>query len=87
MAETQISAYISDDTKAELETYAKQHGMKKARVIEDALAHHLQALREIPNDVIIPAKLLLSEQSFADVLKHIDDDEKPSTELKVLLKD
>ena len=59
MAETQISAYISDDAKAALETYVKQRGVKKAYVIEEALLHHLQALREIPEDVIIPARLVL----------------------------
>lgn len=36
MAETQISAYISDEAKAALETYAKRRGVKKAHVIEEA---------------------------------------------------
>ena len=59
MAETKISAYISDNARAALEIYVKQRGVKKAHVIEEALLHHPQALREIPEDVIIPARLVL----------------------------
>ena len=45
---TQVSAYISEETKAEVEAYVKRRGVKKAYLIEEALQHHLQALREIP---------------------------------------
>lgn len=84
MAETQISAYISEDTKSELETYVKQRGVKKAYVIEEALLHYLQALREIPEDVIIPAKLVLSEKSLTAVAERLAADEDPSEGLKAL---
>jgi hypothetical protein len=86
MTETQISAYISEDTKAELETYVKQRGVKKAYVIEEALLHHLQALREIPEDVIIPAKLVLSEKSLTMIAEHLAADKEPSEALKALFR-
>lgn len=86
MTETQISAYISADTKAELETYVKQRGVKKAYVIEEALLHHLQALREIPEDVFIPAKLVLSEKSLAAVAEHFAADKEPNEALKALFR-
>jgi hypothetical protein len=87
MAETQISAYISDDTKAALETYVKRRGVKMAHVIEEALLHHLQALREIPEDVMIPARLVLSEKSMRAVARRLAVDEEPSEELKALFRD
>ncbi|MGO8952831.1 MAG: hypothetical protein ACLPWS_09500 [Rhodomicrobium sp.] len=87
MAETQISAYISDEAKAALETYVKRRGMKKAYVIEEALLHHLQALREIPEDVIIPARLVLSEKSMQDVADRFSANEAPSEDLKALFRD
>jgi len=87
MAETQISAYISDDAKAALETYVKQRGVKKAYVIEEALLHHLQALREIPEDIIIPARLVLSEASLHEVADRLGAEEEPSEELKALFQD
>jgi hypothetical protein len=87
MAETQISAYISDEAKAALETYVRQRGVKKAYVIEEALLHHLQALREIPEDVIIPARLVVSKKSMQDIAAHINSDEEPSEALKALFRD
>lgn len=45
---TQISAYISDETRALLERYVRRTGVKKRHVIEQALLHHLQALDELP---------------------------------------
>ena len=54
--QTQISAYVSQSTKALLERYADAHGVKKAHLVEEALLHHLQALHELPADVIIPAR-------------------------------
>lgn len=87
MAETQISAYISDDAKAALETYVKQRGVKKAHVIEEALLHHLQALREIPEDIIIPVRLVLGEASMQDVAGRLAADEEPSKDLKALFRD
>lgn len=86
MASTQISAHISADTKAELEAYARRHGLKKAHVIEQALQHHLQALKEIPDDVLIPARLVLSEASFASVAERLAADEQPSEALRELMK-
>ena len=52
--ETQISAYVSLRTKEMVERYTETRGLKKDHFIEDALLHHLQALRELPADIIIP---------------------------------
>lgn len=67
MADTQISAYISDETKELVERYADTHGVKKGRLVEEALLHHLQALRELPADIIIPPRIVLSGESFERV--------------------
>ncbi|MBU6299292.1 MAG: hypothetical protein KGJ79_18010 [Alphaproteobacteria bacterium] len=69
MADTQISAHISEATKNQVERYADAHGVKKGALVEQALLHHLQALRELPADIIIPPRLELSEASFAEVVK------------------
>ena len=68
---TQISAYISEETKAEIEAYVKQRGVKKAYLIEEALQHHLQALREIPEDLIISSRLVLTSEAMAETAKRI----------------
>jgi len=67
MADIQLSAHISAETKDRVERYAGAHGMKKGALVEQALLHHLQALKELPADIIIPPRLELSAKSFAAV--------------------
>jgi antitoxin component of RelBE/YafQ-DinJ toxin-antitoxin module len=64
---TRISAYISDATKAEVEAFVKRYGISEARLIEEALQHHLQALREIPCDLVVPSRLMVTEASMKQV--------------------
>jgi hypothetical protein len=84
---TQVSAYISEETKAEVEAYVKRRGVKKAYLIEEALQHHLQALREIPEDLIIPSRLVLAEKAMAQIAKRITQQEQPTEALKALFRD
>jgi hypothetical protein len=85
MSETiQISAYISAATKARLESLVKDQGLKKARIVEDALLHHLQALSELPNNVIISPRLVLSESSMQAVAKALESPPLPTEALQDL---
>lgn len=82
--QTQISAFIPDSTKQALEEYAEAHGMKKGYLIEAALLHHLQALRELPLDVIIPAGLVITHDSGQAVLKQIEKPQWPTQAMREL---
>ena len=84
---TQVSAYISEETKAQVEAYAKSHGVKKAFLIEEALQHHLQALREIPEDLIIPSRLVLTSEAMAQIVEHLAQENQPTVALKTLLRE
>ena len=57
---TQISAPISKETKDLLERQAKATGVKKGHLIESALRYHLRALQELPADVLVPARIVLT---------------------------
>ena len=85
MAEIQISAHISEQTKEEIERYAGAHGVKAGALVEQALLHHLQALRELPSDVIIPPRLELTEASFAQVAKLASKPRRPVKALRDLM--
>jgi len=85
MTTTQISAHISVETKQQLEAYAKRHGFKKGFLVEEALLHHLQALREIPEDIVIPSRLVLTAQAMEAVSERLATPEPPTPELKELL--
>lgn len=84
---TQVSAYISEETKAEIEAYVKRRGVKKAYLIEEALQHHLQALREIPEDLIIPSRLVLAREAMAKIADHITQESQPAEALSALFRE
>jgi hypothetical protein len=84
---TQVSAYISRETKAEVEAYVKRHGVKKAFLIEEAPQHHLQALREIPEDLIIPSRLVLAGEAIAEIAERIAQEDQPTEALKALFRE
>ena len=85
MADTQISAYISDTTRDEVERYVDAHGVKKGSLVEQALLHHLQALRELPDDIIIPPRLRVTARSFAELARRVEHPRKPTTDLRELM--
>ena len=85
MSATQISAYISNETKSLVEAYSKKSGVKKGFLIEDALLHHLQALKEFPLDVIIPAKITLTEDSMEQLVDIMNNPPSPTDRLKQLM--
>lgn len=85
MAETQISAYISQATKREVERYAEAHGVKNGYLVEEALLHHLQALRELPADIVIPPRLTLASQSLGAVAKLVKTPRRRTKALRELM--
>ncbi len=81
MSDSQISAYISETTKEQVERYAEAHGVKKGHLVEEALLHHLLALRELPQDIVIPPRLTVSPPAFATVARLV---KKPRPATKAL---
>ena len=84
---TQISASISQETKDLLEKHVKATGIKKGHLIESALRNHLRALHELPADVLVPARLVLTRQSFKDVVNRIHSPGPPTDDLRDLMSD
>ena len=84
--ETQISALISETTRDRLEKHVRATGVKKGHLVEQALLHHLQALEELPADVIVHSRIVVTRQSFEKV---IDQMEKatPTQALRNLMRD
>jgi antitoxin component of RelBE/YafQ-DinJ toxin-antitoxin module len=82
---TRISAHISEGTKAQVEAFVKRYGITKARLIEEALQHHMQALREIPSDLVVPSRLVVTEDSIKRVAARLASNEPPTPALRELL--
>ncbi len=69
--ETQISAIISETTRERLEKHVRATGVKKGHLVEQALLHHLQALDELPADVIVHPRLVVTRKSFEKVIEQM----------------
>ena len=87
MPTTQVSAHISEETKARLERFVRRTGQTRGRVIEDALLQHLQALEQLPAEVIVPARIVLAPMSASDVREMITRPPEPTDDLKRLFDD
>jgi len=81
---TQISAFVSSETKAEIERYTRSTGVKKNHLVEEALRHHLLALRELPADIVVHPRLVVSLDSGREILKRLGRG-KPTAKLKALM--
>jgi hypothetical protein len=84
--ETQISALVSSTTKALLEHHVRATGVKKGHLVEQALRHHLQALQELPADIVIHPKLVVTRTSGKAILKQLRTG-KPNKTLRRLMRD
>jgi hypothetical protein len=82
---TRISAHISEETKAQVEAFVKRYSISKAQLIEEALRHHLQALREIPSHLVVPSRLVVTEASMKRVAARLASDEPPTPALHELI--
>lgn len=87
MGTTQISAQISDATKERLDRFSRSTGMKKGHVIEDAILHYMEALRELPTDVIISPRITVSEESAEEIVRRIQQPGQPTEALRKLMRE
>lgn len=81
---TQISANISPETRDRLERYVRARGLKKGFVIEQALLHHLQALSELPEDALVPPRLVVTAESGERLLERLATREGPNRAMREL---
>ena len=86
MADRQISANISEETGKLVDDYAEAHGVKKGYLVETALLHHLQALRELPTDVIISPQVVVTEDSMRNVIDLLERPPAPTPALRKLMR-
>lgn len=82
--QTQISALVAESTREALDRYADAHGLKKGHVIEMALLTYLQALRELPPDVMISPYVEVDPASAERILDRIENPRPPTEAMRAL---
>lgn len=84
--DTQISAQISETTRELMERHVRQTGVKKGHLVEQALLHHLQALDQIPAELIIHPRIVVSRKTGEEMLRQAESAE-PTSALRELMRD
>lgn len=84
--ETQISALVSAATRDMLERHVRATGVKKGHLVEQALQHYLVALEQLPADVVVHPRLVVTRASGEAMLKAARTG-KPTKALRELLRD
>lgn len=84
---SQISATISQATKEELDEFTESRGLKKNYVVEQALLFFMEARRSLPDEALIPTRIVLDAEGFAAVMKLLDEPPEPTPALRRLLRD
>ena len=84
--ESQISATISAATKERLDRFAESHGLRKNYVVEQALLYFMEARRELPDEALIPARLVLEDKAFERVVDLLEHPPAPTPALRELMR-
>jgi uncharacterized protein (DUF1778 family) len=84
--QSQISATISPATKEKLDRFTESHGLKKNFVVEQALLYFMEARRELPDEALVPTRLVLEEKAFDRVAKLLESPAAPTAALRELMR-
>lgn len=84
--DSQISATISAATKERLDRFTQSHGLKKNYVVEQALLYFMEARRELPDEALVPARIVLEDKSFDRVADLVESPRAPTEALRELMR-
>ena len=84
--QSQISATVSAATKDKLDRFTESHGLKKNYVVEQALLYFMEARKELPDEALIPTRLVLDDDTFERVVKLLETPPAPTAALRDLMR-
>ncbi len=85
-SQSQISATVSMATKKKLDRFTTSHGLKKNFVVEQALLFFMEARSKLPDEALIPTRLLVSDKMFKRIVDLTENPPKPSKKLRELMR-
>jgi uncharacterized protein (DUF1778 family) len=83
---SRISATISAATKEKLDRFTKSRGLEKNFVVEQALLCFMEARRALPDEALIPSRLVLDEKAFDRIVARLETPTAPTTALRELMR-
>jgi uncharacterized protein (DUF1778 family) len=84
--QSQISATVSAATKERLDRFTESHGLKKNYVVEQALLYFMEARKELPDEALVPARLVLDDKAFERVVALLERPPAPTDALRELMR-
>lgn len=84
--QSQISATVSAATKERLDRFTESHGLKKNFVVEQALLYFMEARRELPDEALVPTRLVLDDETFDRVVALLERPSAPTKALRELMR-
>jgi uncharacterized protein (DUF1778 family) len=84
--QSQISATISVATKEKLDRFTESHGLKKNFVVEQALLYFMEARKELPDEALIPVRLVMEDKAFDRIVEQMAHPPAPTGALRELMR-
>jgi uncharacterized protein (DUF1778 family) len=84
--QSQISATVSVATKEKLDRFTESHGLRKNYVVEQALLFFMEARSEYPDDALVPARLVLDDETFDRLVDQLERPLAPTAALRELMR-
>lgn len=84
--QSQISATVSAATKERLDRFTESHGLKKNYVVEQALLFFMDARRELPDEALAPARIVLEDEAFDRLVESLERPAPPTQALRELMR-
>jgi hypothetical protein len=84
--QSQISATISAATKERLDRFTESHGLRKNFVVEQALLFFMESRRELPDEALVPTRLVIENQTFDKLVELIENPPAPTDALRELMR-
>lgn len=85
-SQAQISATISETTKEKLDRFTESQGLKKNFVVEQALLFFMATRRELPDEALIPTRIVLDNEGFDRLVQEIEAEPAPTNALRELMR-
>ena len=84
--QSQISATISEATKEKLDRFVESRGLKKNFVVEQALLYFMEARTELPDEALVPSRLVLEDRAFDRIAELLASTPTPTKALRELMR-
>jgi uncharacterized protein (DUF1778 family) len=83
---SQISATVSVATKEKFDRFAESHGLKKNFVVEQALLYFMDARSQLPDEALVPTRLVLDDDAFDRIVALLAAPPAPTPALRELMR-